>query len=62
MTIDEFLLAIDRKAPPAPIDALVRLESALGDLLPSEYREFLIASNGGYVGGPMVQRSYPDRG
>ena len=53
MTIDEFLQAIDGKAPPAPADRLAELEAALGGPLPDDYRQFLEMCNGGFVGGAL---------
>jgi hypothetical protein len=37
MTIDEFLQAIKKKAPPAPANKLAQLEGALGGSLPDDY-------------------------
>jgi hypothetical protein len=51
MTIDEFLTAIESKKPPAPHDELEAFEADLGGKLPADYRRFLVACNGGYVGG-----------
>jgi hypothetical protein len=51
MTIDEFLEKIDKKQPPAPEPLTEAFERAIGDRLPEDYRDFLIRSNGGYVGG-----------
>jgi hypothetical protein len=51
MTIDEFLQAIKKTAPPAPADKLLALEDELGGPLPDDYRRFLEKCNGGYVGG-----------
>jgi hypothetical protein len=53
MDINEFLVAIDKKLPPAPELELSRLEFAVGQRLPEDYREFLVACNGGYVGGAL---------
>jgi hypothetical protein len=53
MTIDGFLQAIKKKAPPAPADKLVQLEGALGGSLPDDYRRLLETCNGGYVGGSL---------
>lgn len=53
VTIDEFLQAIKRTAPPAPTHKLAQLEVELGVLLPADYRGFLQTCNGGYVGGSL---------
>jgi hypothetical protein len=53
MTIDEFLAKIDDKRPPAPAEELAAFERAIGHPLPDEYRRFLVACNGGYVGGSL---------
>jgi len=53
MTIDEFLAIIDHKLPPAPPAQLAALEKKVGLSLPDDYRRFLIACNGGYVGGKV---------
>lgn len=50
MTIDEFLAQIDDKLPPAPAEELAAFERAIGHPLPDDYRQFLVACNGGYVG------------
>lgn len=51
MTITEFLAVIEDKRPPAPPDLLEAFEAELGGKLPADYRRFLLASNGGNVGG-----------
>ena len=51
MTINEFLAVIADKRPPAPRDMLAGLEAELGRRLPADYRRFVLACNGGYVGG-----------
>jgi hypothetical protein len=53
MTIDDFLLVIDDKQPPAPAVELAAFERAIGRSLPDDYRRFLVACNGGYVGGSL---------
>ena len=53
MEMEEFLAKIEDKAPPAPWFKVARLEMSLGRRLPSDYREFLLACNGGYVGGAL---------
>jgi hypothetical protein len=51
MTLTEFLAAVEKKLPPAGQADIERLEASLGCRLPEEYRAFLAACNGGYVGG-----------
>lgn len=51
MTVDEFLTVIEDKQPPAPASALATFERTVGHTLPDDYRRFLVACNGGYVGG-----------
>src|SRR5450631_1723517 len=51
MTIDEFLQAIKKKAPPAPAGQLAQLEGAVGGSWPDDYRRILETCNGGDVGG-----------
>lgn len=53
MTIDEFLKVIDNKLPPAPPKELAEFERTIGHSLPEDYRKFLVACNGGYVGGAL---------
>ncbi len=53
MTIDELLSAIENKQAPAPPPELAAFEKAVGSSLPDDYRQFLIACNGGYVGGSL---------
>ena len=53
MRVEDFLNAIKEKDPPAPRDQLSDLEGELGVPLPEDYRRFLIACNGGYVGGAL---------
>jgi hypothetical protein len=53
VTIDEFIAAIDNTEPPAPMDKLDRLEHEIGATLPLDYRDFLMRSNGGCVGGAL---------
>jgi hypothetical protein len=59
MSPEEFIASIRDTAPPAPEQALVALEQALGALLPSDYRQFLLRTNGGYVGGRLRFRGGP---
>ena len=51
MTIDELLDEMKSKAPPAPEADIAAFESEIGHQLPKVYRQFLAASNGGYIGG-----------
>ena len=53
MTIDEFLSVIDKKLAPAPPERLSAFERTIGHTLPDDYRQFLVACNGGYVGGAL---------
>lgn len=53
MSIDELLQAIEHKLSPAPPDELSAFERSLGVSLPADYRRFLVACNGGYVGGRL---------
>lgn len=53
MTISEFIAQIEDTLPPAPNAALAAFESVIGCRLPEDYRQFLIACNGGYVGGSL---------
>lgn len=53
MTIEEFLALIDDKQSPAPAKELATFEGAIGHPLPDDYRRFLVACNGGYVGGSL---------
>jgi cell wall assembly regulator SMI1 len=53
MTIAELIDLVEKKAPPAPAEELAAFESELGAVLPDDYRSFLIATNGGYLGGRL---------
>jgi hypothetical protein len=53
VSIDEFLAEIRSKLPPAPADKLAQFEAELGTELPADYRQFLVACNGGFVGGRL---------
>lgn len=53
MTPDLFLAAIHQKSPPALEADLSAFELSLGCRLPEDYRAFLVACNGGYVGGTL---------
>jgi hypothetical protein len=55
VTIDEFLEQIDDKLPPAPQDQLAAFEAQLGQVLPADYRRFLVACNGGWVGEKFLE-------
>ena len=48
MTLVELLAALEHKSPPAPLDALKRFETTIGQRLPDDYRDFLLRCNGGY--------------
>jgi hypothetical protein len=50
-TVDEFVVAIKDKALPCPLGRLAKFERAIGQVLPDDYRRFLMECNGGYVGG-----------
>jgi hypothetical protein len=62
MNLDSFLSAIDKKLPPAPEAELARFENLLGSRLPEDYRQFLVACNGGYVGGALWFKGPTSRG
>jgi hypothetical protein len=51
MSMDEFIALLESKSPPAPADQLAAFEAELGTGLPEDYRQFLIATNGGRVRG-----------
>ena len=51
MTIDELIDEMTSKDPPASEANIVAFESEIGHQLPEDYRQFLAASNGGYIGG-----------
>jgi hypothetical protein len=53
LTIDEFLLTIEDREAPAPAPMLIQLEGEVGGPLADDYRRFLEACNGGYVGGAL---------
>ncbi len=53
MAIHEFLAVIDDKQPPAPAKELAAFERVIGHPLPDDYRRFLVACNGGFVGGSL---------
>lgn len=63
MDMQELLTHIKKKAPPAPEEEIARLEAELGATLPEDYRLFLAACNGGYLGGALWYRApTPDGG
>ena len=51
MNIDKLLAEMTLKKPPASEVEIIAFESEIGYQLPSDYRQFLKASNGGYIGG-----------
>ena len=53
MNISEFIAQTKSTLPPAHESDLASFESAIGCRLPEDYREFLIACNGGYIGGRL---------
>lgn len=53
MTIKDFIAAIESKKSPAPTEKLEAFEKAIACKLPPDYRRFLVACNGGYVGGAL---------
>lgn len=53
MNVAEFIAQMDSTLPPAPEAALAAFESTLGGRLPEDYRQFLVASNGGFIGGSL---------
>lgn len=53
MTIAELITIVEQKSPPVPALELAAFESELGVVLPDGYREFLLATNGGYLGGRL---------
>ena len=53
MQASEFLEYVNDKAPPAPALKLWAFEASLRKRLPDDYRSFLVACNGGHVGGAL---------
>jgi hypothetical protein len=53
MEISAFIEQIEHKHPPAPVAKLTAFEATLGCQLPEDYRQFLIACNGGHIGGSL---------
>lgn len=51
MTIDQFASQIEDRGPPIIPGDLAAFEREIGHTLPEDYRAFLEACNGGYVGG-----------
>jgi hypothetical protein len=51
MTMDEFITLMELKSPPALEEQLEAFEVELGAGLPDDYREFLVRTNGGFLGG-----------
>jgi hypothetical protein len=59
MTLDELVRLVDNSQPPAPGDRLARFEAEIGARLPDDYRSFLIACNGGSLGGSLWYKTAP---
>jgi len=55
VTINEFIEQIDDKLPPAPPDQIAAFEADLGQRLPEDYRRFLVACNGGWLGEKFLE-------
>lgn len=53
MKLDDFLHHVRDKKPLDSDAEIVHFEEALGERLPSDYREFLLRCNGGYTGGAL---------
>jgi hypothetical protein len=53
MTVGEFVVEINDRAAPASAEELAQFEAELGTSLPDDYRRFLVACNGGHVGGAL---------
>jgi hypothetical protein len=53
VTIEELVPLIEKRSPPAPEAEIQRLEHEIGASLPADYRRFLSACNGGYLGGRL---------
>src|SRR5258708_5675517 len=62
MTINEFIVQVKKKLPPAPPDELAEFENLIKNRLPDDYRYFLINCNGGYVGGRYWYRGVKPEG
>jgi hypothetical protein len=53
MTVDELVRLVEKRSPPAPEAEIARFEREIGATLPEDYRRFLAACNGGYLGGRL---------
>ncbi len=53
MNIPSLIALVREKKPPVPMPVLLALEEGIGERLPADYREFLIACNGGSLGGRL---------
>jgi hypothetical protein len=53
MDLQEFLTYVDKTSPPGPEKEIARFEAEIGARLPEDYRQFLVACNGGLVGGML---------
>ncbi|HEV7406713.1 MAG TPA: SMI1/KNR4 family protein [Chthoniobacteraceae bacterium] len=53
MNIPSLIALVREKKPPLPVPVLLALEEGIGERLPEDYREFLIACNGGSLGGRL---------
>jgi SMI1 / KNR4 family (SUKH-1) len=62
MTVEDFIAEVKDKVLPCPLDNLAAFERAIGSRLPKDYRQFLIACNGGYVGGRYWYRGLTSDG
>lgn len=63
MNMTEFIDAIGSKSAPATPDQVEAFEKELDERLPEDYRQFLLACNGGHVGGRLwFQGVSPDGG
>ena len=51
MTPKSLLAAIKKKQPLSSDADVLALERSVGEVFPEDYREFLIACNGGFAGG-----------
>lgn len=62
MTMEAFVDAVKQKLPPAPAAALTALEASLGCRLPEDYRDFLVACNGGFLSGTLGYEGHSPTG
>lgn len=53
MNLPSLLALVREKKPPVPMVVLQALEDGIGQRLPEDYRKFLIACNGGSLGGRL---------